>query len=51
MINLQPTRRTIRRLLAALCAWSGERYGIDPAYLGVLLLAFLQLAVQRTLGK
>jgi hypothetical protein len=44
-------RMASRRLLAAVAAWSGERYGIDPAYLGVLLVASIELGVQRMLGK
>jgi hypothetical protein len=40
-----------RTILAALSAWSGERYGIDPAYLGVLLMASFELGTQRLLGK
>ena len=44
-------RQASRSLLAALCAWSGERYGIDPIYLGVLLVASVELGVQRMLGK
>lgn len=44
-------RLASRSLLAALGAWAGERYGIDPAYLGVLLIASIELGVQRVLGK
>jgi hypothetical protein len=40
-----------RTVLTALLAWSGEKYGIDPVYLGVLLLASFQLGVQRLLGR
>jgi hypothetical protein len=44
-------RQAGRRLLAALSAWSGEKYGIDPVYLGVLLVASVELGLQRMLGK
>ena len=52
-MNSEPrrTRRATRTLLAALSAWTGERYGIDPAYLGVLLLASIDLTVHRLLGR
>ncbi|HVR06892.1 MAG TPA: hypothetical protein VMW75_02490 [Thermoanaerobaculia bacterium] len=40
-----------RTVLAVLSAWTAERTGIDPAYLGVLLLASVELGVQRMLGK
>jgi|HubBroStandDraft_3_1064219.scaffolds.fasta_scaffold04443_5 hypothetical protein len=43
-------RQASRSLLAALCAWLGEQYGIDPIYLAVLLVASVQLGVQRILG-
>jgi hypothetical protein len=49
--ELHRIRQASRTFLAALSAWSGERYGIDPAYLGVLLLASFELGVQRLLGK
>jgi len=44
-------RQAFRTFLAALCSWSGERYGINPAYLGVLLLASFDLGMHRLLGK
>jgi hypothetical protein len=44
-------RQASSTFLAALSAWSGERYGIDPAYLWVLLLASFELGMQRVLGK
>jgi hypothetical protein len=44
-------RQASRSLLAALCAWFGETYGIDPIYLGILLVASVELGVQRILGK
>jgi hypothetical protein len=44
-------RQALRSFLAALLAWSGERYGIDPVYLGVLLVASFQLGVHRLLGR
>jgi hypothetical protein len=44
-------RQASRSLLAALSAWSGERYGIDPIYLGILLVASVELGMQRILGK
>jgi hypothetical protein len=44
-------RQATRTFLTALLAWSGERYGIDPLYLGVLLLASFQLGMQRLLGR
>ena len=43
--------RWLRTVLSALSAWSAEKTGIDPAYLGVLLLASFELGVQRMLGK
>lgn len=49
--RLHPLGQAGRTVLAALGAWSGERYGIDPAYLGVLLAASFELGVQRLLGK
>jgi hypothetical protein len=55
---LAPEPRRLRRfaqasrtILAAVSAWSGERYGIDPAYLGVLLAASFELGIQRLLGR
>jgi energy-converting hydrogenase Eha subunit B len=44
-------RQASRTILAALSAWAGDRYGIDPAYLGVLLAASVELAVHRMLGR
>ena len=49
--KLQRLRQAARAFFMALLAWSGERYGIDPAYLGVLLLASFQLGAQRLLGR
>jgi hypothetical protein len=49
--KLHRIRQAFRTLLAALCAWSGEKYGIDPAYLGLLLVASFELGMQRFLGK
>jgi len=49
--ELHRIRQASRTFLTALLAWSGEKYGIDPAYLGVLLLASFQLGVQRLLGR
>jgi hypothetical protein len=49
--KLHRIRQTSRTVLTALLAWSGERYGIDPVYLGVLLLASFQLGMQRLLGR
>jgi hypothetical protein len=49
--RLRRLGQAIRSILAALGAWSGERYGIDPAYLGVLFLASFELGMQRLLGK
>ena len=49
--KLHRIRQASRTFLAALCSWTGERYGIDPAYLGVLLLASFDLGVHRLLGK
>ena len=49
--KLQRFRQASRSFFAALCAWSGEKYGIDPAYLGMLLIASFELGVQRLLGK
>ena len=49
--KLQRIRQASRTFLAALLAWSGEKYGVDPAYLGVLLLASFQLGMQRLLGR
>ncbi len=49
--KLHRIREATRTFLAALLAWSGEKYGIDPAYLGVLLLASFQLGMQRLLGR
>ena len=49
--KLHRIRQATRSFLTALLAWSGERYGLDPAYLGVLLLASLQLGMQRLLGR
>ena len=40
-----------RTILAAFSAWTAERTGVDPAYLGVLLLASFELGMQRMLGK
>jgi len=40
-----------RTILSVLSAWTAERTGIDLAYLGVLLLATVELGVQRMLGK
>jgi hypothetical protein len=40
-----------RTILAVLSAWTAERTGVDPVYLGVLLLASVELGVQRMLGK
>jgi len=44
-------RQASRTILAALFAWSGERYGIDPAYLGVLFVASFELGMQRIFGR
>ena len=44
-------RQAGRAALGVLSAWTAERTGIDPAYLGVLLLASLELGMQRMLGK
>jgi hypothetical protein len=44
-------RQALRSFLTALLAWSGERYGIDPVYLGVLLVASFQLGMHRLLGR
>jgi hypothetical protein len=49
--RLRRLGQAARTILAALSTWSGERYGIDPAYLGVLLLASFELGMQRLLGK
>jgi hypothetical protein len=49
--KLHRIRHATRSLLTALLAWSGEKYGIDPVYLGVLLLASFQLGMQRVLGR
>jgi hypothetical protein len=49
--RLHRMRQATRTVLAALLAWSGEKYGIDPVYLGVLLLASFQLGMQRLLGR
>jgi hypothetical protein len=49
--KLHRIRQAMRSLLTALLAWSGEKYGIDPAYLGVLLLASFQLGMHRLLGR
>jgi hypothetical protein len=49
--KLHRIRQATRSFLTALLAWSGEKYGIDPVYLGVLLLASLQLGMQRFLGR
>jgi hypothetical protein len=49
--KLHRIRQASRTFLMALLAWSGEKYGIDPAYLGVLLLASFQLGMQRLLGR
>ncbi|HEY6323139.1 MAG TPA: hypothetical protein VJA16_16460 [Thermoanaerobaculia bacterium] len=49
--KLHRIRQATRTVLTALLAWSGERYGIDPVYLGVLLLASFQLGTQRLLGR
>jgi len=49
--QLHRLRHATRTFLTALLAWSGERYGIDPVYLGVLLLASFQLGMQRLLGR
>ncbi len=49
--QLHRIRQATRTVLTALLAWSGERYGIDPVYLGVLLLASFQLGLQRLLGR
>jgi hypothetical protein len=43
-------RHGLRSLLMALLAWSGENHGIDPVYLGVLLVASFELWVQRIGG-
>lgn len=50
-LKLHRIRQASGTFLAALSAWSDEKYGIDPAYLGVLLLASFELGVQRLLGK
>jgi hypothetical protein len=44
-------RRAGHTVLGFLNAWTAERTGIDPAYLGVLLLASFELGVHRMLGK
>jgi hypothetical protein len=44
-------RQASRTIFGALSAWSADKYGIDPAYLGVLLLASFELGIQRILGK
>jgi hypothetical protein len=44
-------KRAGRTVLGVLSAWTAERTGIDPAYLGVLLLASFELGVHRMLGK
>ena len=49
--KLHRIRQATRSFLTALLAWSGEKYGIDPVYLGVLLLASFQLGMQRFLGR
>jgi hypothetical protein len=49
--KLHRMRQAFRTFLAALSSWSGERYGIDPAYLGMLLLASFELGMQKLLGK
>ena len=49
--KLHRIRQATRTVLTALLAWSGEKYGIDPVYLGVLLLASFQLGMQRLLGR
>ncbi|HXO29225.1 MAG TPA: hypothetical protein VOA80_17885 [Thermoanaerobaculia bacterium] len=49
--KLHRIRQATRTVLTAVLAWSGERYGIDPVYLGVLGLASFQLGVQRLLGR
>jgi hypothetical protein len=49
--KLHRIRQATRTVLIALLAWSGEKYGIDPVYLGVLLLASFQLGMQRLLGR
>jgi hypothetical protein len=49
--KLHRIRQATRSFLTALLAWSGEKYGIDPVYLGVLLLASFQLGMQRLLGR
>ena len=50
-VSTTSIRQATRTFLTALLAWSGERYGIDPVYLGVLALASFQLGVQRLLGR
>ena len=49
--KLHRVRQASRTFFAALAAWSGEKYGIDPAYLGMLLIASIELGMQRLLGK
>jgi hypothetical protein len=49
--KLHRIRQATRSFLTALLAWSGEKYGVDPVYLGVLLLASFQLGMQRFLGR
>jgi hypothetical protein len=44
-------KRAGRTVVGVLNAWTAERTGIDPAYLGVLLLASFELGVHRMLGK
>jgi len=50
-LELHRIRQAVRTVVTALLAWSGEKYGIDPVYLGVLLLASFQLGMQRLLGR
>jgi hypothetical protein len=49
--KLHRIRQATRSFFTALLAWSGEKYGIDPVSLGVLLLASFQLGMQRFLGR
>jgi hypothetical protein len=49
--KLHRIRQAFSTYLAALFAWSGEKYGIDPAYLGVLLVASFELGMQKLFGK
>ncbi len=51
VLELHRIRQAARTVVTALLAWSGEKYGIDPVYLGVLLLASFQLGMQRLLGR